>query len=36
MRPVIFLPLFIAVIIVISNCSVQKGGIEVLENLKAT
>jgi len=36
MHPIIFLPLFIAVIIVISNCSAQKGGIVILEDPNGT
>ncbi len=31
MHPIIFLPLFIAVIIIISNCFVKKGSIVILE-----
>lgn len=36
MRPIIFLPLFIAIIIVISNCSAPKGSIVILENLNGS
>lgn len=36
MHPIIFLPLFIVFIIVISNCYAQKGGIVILENPDGT
>lgn len=36
MHPIVFLPLFIAIIIVISNCSASKGSIVVLENPNGT
>lgn len=36
MHPIIFLPLFIAVIIAISACSAQKGGIVIIENPDGT
>jgi len=36
MHPIIFLPLFIAIIIGLSNCSAQKGSIVVLENPDGT
>jgi len=36
MHPIVFLPLFIAIIIVISNCSASKGSIVILENLDGT
>lgn len=36
MHPIVFLPLFIAVIIAVSSCSAQKGSIIVLENPDGT
>jgi len=36
MHPIVFLPLFIAIIIVISGCSAQKGSIVILENPDGT
>lgn len=36
MHPIIFLPVFIAIIIVVSNCTAQKGSIAVHEALDGT
>jgi hypothetical protein len=36
MHPIVFLPLFIAIIISISNCSATKGSIMILENPNGT
>lgn len=36
MHPIIFLPLFMVIIIVISNCFAQKGRIVILENPNGT
>jgi hypothetical protein len=36
MHPIVFLPVFIAIIIVFSNCSASKGSIVILENPDGT
>lgn len=36
MHPIVFLPLFISIIIVISNCTAQKGKIVILEDPRGT